>query len=47
LNLEDRIVSVDSLLLEISNIDYTIPLERLAEERNHSVDYLKKALIDG
>lgn len=46
LNLEDRIVSVDSPLPEINNIDYTIPLEKLAEERKHSVEYLKKALID-
>ena len=46
LNLENRIVPVGSPLPEISNIDYTVPLERLAEERIHSVDYLKKALID-
>lgn len=46
LNLENRILPVDSPLPEISNIDYTLPLERLVEERTHSMDYLKKALID-
>ena len=46
LNLENRIAPVGSPLPDISNIDYTVPLERLAKERIHSEDYLKKALID-
>lgn len=46
LNLEDRIVSADSPLPEFRNIDYTIPLDNLAKERIHSVEYLRKALID-
>lgn len=44
LNLEDRILPVGSPLPEISDIDYTIPKEKLSEERKHSLEYIKKAL---
>lgn len=44
LRLEDRIISVGSPLPKISDIDYTVPSEKLREERNHSFEYIKKAL---
>lgn len=44
LNLADRILSVGSKLPEISDIDYTIPSEKLKKERTHSLNYLNKAL---
>ena len=44
LNLEDRIVPIGSPLPEISDIDYTIALEKLDEERMHSEEYIRKAL---
>lgn len=44
LDLEDRILPVDSPLPEISEIDYAIPQEKLMEERQHSLEYIKNAL---
>lgn len=44
LNLENRILPVGSPFPEINDIDYTVPSEKLREERNHSVEYIKKAL---
>lgn len=44
LNLEDRILPVGSPLPQISDIDYTIPKEKLSEERKHSLEYIKEAL---
>ena len=46
LNLENRIVPAGSPLPEIQDIDFSIPIERLNEERLHSVEYLRKALVD-
>ena len=44
LNLEDRIVPIGSPLPEISDIDFTIPSEKLSKERVHSENYIRKAL---
>ena len=44
LGLDNRIIPVGSSLPEISDIDYSVPSERLEEERVHSVEYLRKAL---
>lgn len=44
LNLENRIVPVGSPLPMISDVDYTIPAEKLKEERLHSFEYIQKAL---
>lgn len=46
LNLEDRILPVDSPLPEISDIDFAIPAEKLDGERQYSLAYLKRALSD-
>lgn len=46
LNLEKRIVPVGSPFPETCDIDYAIPMEKLREERRHSLDYLRRALID-
>ena len=46
LNLENRILSVGSPLPMISDVDYTIPSEKLKEERYHSIEYIKKALFE-
>ena len=44
LNLENRILPVGSPLPMISDVDYTIPAEKLKEERLHSLEYIQKAL---
>lgn len=44
LHLENRILPVGSQLPKISDIDYTIPKEKLSEERKHSLEYIKEAL---
>ena len=44
LNLENRILPVGSPLPKISDVDYTIPAEKLKEERLHSLEYIQKAL---
>lgn len=44
LNLENRILPVGSSLPKISDVDYTIPAEKLKEERLHSLEYIQKAL---
>ena len=44
LNLENRILPVGSPLPKISDVDYTIPSEKLKEERLHSLEYIQKAL---
>lgn len=46
LNLENRILPVGSPLPKISDVDYTIPAEKLKEERYHSIEYIKKALFE-
>lgn len=46
LNLADRIVPVGNPIPEISDIDYTVPSERLQAERAHSMEYIKKALAN-
>ena len=46
LNLENRILTVGAPLPDVSDIDYTIPSERLEIERLHSIGYLQKALSD-
>ena len=46
LNLENRILPVGSPLPMISDVDYTIPAEKLKEERYHSIEYIKKALFE-
>ena len=46
LNLENRILPVGSPLPKISDVDYTIPSEKLKEERYHSIEYIKKALFE-
>lgn len=46
LNLDNRIVPVGSPIPEICDIDYAIPTERLNTERLHSLEYIKKALIN-
>lgn len=46
LNLENRILPVGSPLPMISDVDYTIPSEKLKEERYHSIEYIKKALFE-
>ena len=44
LALEDRILPVGSPLPEITDIDFTEPAKRLEVEREHSFEYIKKAL---
>lgn len=44
LKLENRIISVGSPLPEITDVDFTEPARRLEAERQHSIDYIKKAL---
>lgn len=44
LALEDRILPVGSPLPEITDIDFTEPAKRLEAEREHSFEYIKKAL---
>lgn len=46
LNLEDRIIPVNSRLPEITDIDYTQPAANLKEERLHSLEYIRKALSE-
>ena len=46
LTLENRILTVGAPLPDVSDIDYTIPSERLEMERQHSIGYLQKALSD-
>lgn len=43
LELENRIVPIGSSLPPISDIDYTIPAEKLKNERQHSLEYIRKA----
>ena len=45
LNLEGRILPVGSPMPNLSDIDYTIPSEKLEDERKHSEEYIKKALM--
>lgn len=45
LALENRILSVGSPLPEIADIDFTEPAKRLGAEREHSFEYIKKALV--
>lgn len=44
LGLRDRILSVGDAFPEICDIDFTVPIQRLNEERLHSLNYLHKAL---
>lgn len=44
LGLEDRIVPVGSQLPRISDIDYSLPLAKLEDERTHSIEYINEAL---
>lgn len=46
LNLENRILPIGSPMPQVSEIDYTIPSKRLAEERKHSIEYIQKALTE-
>ena len=45
-DLEKRIVTVGSPFPDICDIDYAISMEKLSKERLHSLEYLRKALID-
>lgn len=46
LGLEDRIVPVGSQLPRISDIDYSLPLAKLEDERTHSIEYINEALLN-
>lgn len=46
LNLEYRIIPVNSRLPEIADIDYTQPAVNLKKERLHSLEYIRKSLSE-